>query len=184
MSDEEYTDICEDFGGVNGSGSDSDSIITVPSAHRHTPPSSSEGIRSTARMAQELQQILAPATNRSAPPPPGGIGGVTHELQRLLDGSNGSVPAGDISGVTKLYQHDCQSRCCPPRWSGFRTLEDEEADLEKRLVDQPIVHRHDRISGKWVTQSFTVQCSVMRGILGDALRRNTRIWTWTSRTGP
>jgi hypothetical protein len=38
-------------------------------------------------------------------------------------------------------------------------------------VDQPIVHRHTRISGKWVTQSFTVQCSVMRGILGEALEK-------------
>jgi hypothetical protein len=78
------------------------------------------------------------------------------------------LPADDAA-VTKLYRHDCKSECCPERWSAFDSVDDEEKDLKQRTVNEPIVHRHRRKSGKWITHSFTVQCPTMRGILAEAL---------------
>jgi hypothetical protein len=95
------------------------------------------------------------------------------------------VKTHNIEGVTRLYQHDCPLKCCPQRWSEFPSFQDEEDDLDRRTAKVPILHRHVYNNKKWVTQSFTIQCPVIKDIIRHALHKyqdldmDLEAWTFT-----
>jgi hypothetical protein len=174
MSDEEYSDtyeqISRDDASRSSSGSDSDSDSSRDSARRLMPPNRSGAPRSVSPVTAGVQPTWGLSVGQ---PPPEGSGDAGRRFLQTMFGVNAAAPAdapaAEISGVAKMYRHDCQNKSCPPRWSAFATLEDEDKDLKKRIADQPILHRHTKKAGKWVTQHFTIQCSTMRTIVEEVL---------------
>ena len=79
--------------------------------------------------------------------------------------------AHDAAVVKRLYRHDCQFECCPPRWSEFGDVSHEQAALESKTLSDAIVHRHrfDDEAKKWTTASFTIHDPAMRALLAEAL---------------
>jgi hypothetical protein len=77
----------------------------------------------------------------------------------------------DLESVTRLYRHDCRYQCCPSRWSEFPSYQDEEDFLNKRTAEIPILHHHIYDNKKWITESFTIQCPVMKDVLRKTLHK-------------
>lgn len=71
--------------------------------------------------------------------------------------------------VAALYRHDCEGYGqCPPRWTAFKSFEEEDTDREARMAEMPIVHRHTFEDKKWETLSFTINDVHMQNLLSRA----------------
>lgn len=73
--------------------------------------------------------------------------------------------------VAALYRHDCNGPAhvkCPPRWTVFKSYEEEDADREARMAEMPIVHRHAFDDKKWETLNFTINDVHMQNLLTRA----------------
>lgn len=76
--------------------------------------------------------------------------------------------------LVKLYKHECKfDRSCAPRWAEFKSLRDEERDLDKRMEEVAIVHRHTRDDG-WTTSDFTINNGLMQDFLNKGLEKLSR----------
>lgn len=91
----------------------------------------------------------------------------------------------DSPQIAELFRHDCIYQSCPPRWTAFRSHEDEDADREARMAAVPIVHRHSFEDKKWETLDFTVNDTHMRKLLSKAfegyqgLDMKLELWKFT-----
>lgn len=120
----------------------------------------------------------------------------TDEHAQVLDGvdvtplqkdSSGAAEASELGYNTKLisnwYKHACAYNSCQERWSEFAVVDDDEADLRKRSLEVPIVHRHVFKNKHWVTASITVQDPNMRKVLAEVLHKyqdlDLELLNWT-----
>ena len=90
-------------------------------------------------------------------------------------GSNGAIEAAKFGYASKLisnwYEHKCNSRCCPNRWSEFDNVDDDVQDLSARTSQVPIIHRHVYLNKHWVTSSITFQDPAIKEVLTDVLHK-------------
>ncbi|KAK6852737.1 hypothetical protein PG990_010388 [Apiospora arundinis] len=97
------------------------------------------------------------------------------EVMALAKNSSGASEASKLGYASKLvsnwYHHQCQYNSCQIRWSEFAVVDDEEADLQKRALQVPIVHRHEYRNKHWVTTNITVQDEPMRKVLDKVLHK-------------
>ncbi|KAH9987836.1 hypothetical protein F4779DRAFT_611294 [Xylariaceae sp. FL0662B] len=97
--------------------------------------------------------------------------------------AKGSKLCASSKLISNWYQHTCPSRCCPPRWSEFDNVDDEEADLKSHTANVPIIHRHNYVKNHWVTRSITIQDPFMKQILAEVLKNyqdlDLEVENWT-----
>ncbi|KAH9883598.1 P-loop containing nucleoside triphosphate hydrolase protein [Xylariomycetidae sp. FL2044] len=118
------------------------------------------------------------------------------KLREVLEGvdvialalkSTGAAEASQFGYSSKLisnqYQHRCEFKSCPLRWSEFDNVDDDEADLKARTSTVPIVHRHVFINKHWVTRSITIHDPNMRQVLTEVLKKyqdlDLEVENWT-----
>ncbi|KAK7957074.1 uncharacterized protein PG986_006296 [Apiospora aurea] len=93
----------------------------------------------------------------------------------LTKNSSGASEASKLGYASKLvsnwYHHRCQYDSCQVRWSEFAVVDEEEADLQKRALQVPIVHRHEFKNKRWITSDITVQDEAMRKVLDKVLHK-------------
>lgn len=97
------------------------------------------------------------------------------EVTPLKQGITGAAEGATFGYQSKLisnwYEHKCQTRSCPDRWSEFDNVDDDGVDLKHRTSQIPIVHRHVYVKKHWVTDSVTFQDPAMRKVLAEVLRK-------------
>ncbi|KAK8079549.1 hypothetical protein PG997_007367 [Apiospora hydei] len=97
------------------------------------------------------------------------------EVMALTKNSSGASEASKLGYASKLvsnwYHHRCQYDSCQVRWSEFAVVDEEEADLQKRALQVPIVHRHEFKNKRWITSDITVQDEAMRKVLDKVLNK-------------
>ncbi|KAK0711900.1 P-loop containing nucleoside triphosphate hydrolase protein [Lasiosphaeris hirsuta] len=71
--------------------------------------------------------------------------------------------------VQKLFKHECEAGSCADLWSVFSDLSEEQKDVDEKVRNQPIVHRHYFDSKKWRTVNFTINSPDMRALMAKAL---------------
>ena len=97
------------------------------------------------------------------------------EVMALDKNSSGASEASKLGYSSKLisnwYHHRCLQQSCQVRWSEFAVVDDEEADLQKRASQVPIIHRHEYKNKHWITSDITVQDASMRKVLDKVLHK-------------
>lgn len=110
------------------------------------------------------------------------------DVTPLAKNSSGASEASQLGYsssklISNWYEHECESECCPVRWSEFDNVDADNADLTKRCSSIPIIHRHSFVNKHWVTQSITIHDPDMREVFGVVLAKyqdlDLELQNWT-----